>query len=381
MVACGFRSVPPPGTALISRASGPRTEIAMTTESANPIFAPLSLAMAVVESSNAPLLLLDADLTVLGASASFCRVFDIAPDQATGRSIGALGHGEWNSARLASLLKATASGFASVEAYEMDLKRPDQPPRRLVLNAQKLDYADADGGDVRLLLAVSDVTDARIAEKLKDDLLREKAILLQEVQHRVANSLQIIASVLLQNARKVQSEETRTHLRDAHQRVMSVAAVQEQLAISRLGDVELRPYFTQLCQSLGASMIRDHDQLSITVNADESAVNADVSVSLGLIVTELVINALKHAFPGGRRGEITVDYRTADADWTLSIGDNGVGMPKDPADAKPGLGTGIVEALVKQLDATLVVTDVAPGTRVAITHTARTAIAPATLAV
>ena len=73
-------------------------------------------------------------------------------------------------------------------------------------------------------LAVADVTAARAADKLKDDLLREKAILLQEVQHRVANSLQIIASVLLQSARKVQSEETRGHLKDAHNRVMSVAA-------------------------------------------------------------------------------------------------------------------------------------------------------------
>jgi len=340
----------------------------MTTVSTLPIFAPLSLAMAVVESSNTPLLLLDADLTVLGASASFCRIFGIDPDQVADRPIGTLGQGEWNSARLASLLRATASGFARVDAYEMDLNRPDLPPRRLVLNAQKLDYSDAD--NVRLLLAVSDVTDARLAEKLKDDLLREKAILLQEVQHRVANSLQIIASVLLQTARKVQSEETRTHLRDAHQRVMSVAAVQQQLAASRLGDVELRPYFTQLCESLGASMIRDHNQLSIRVTADDSSVTADVSVSLGLIVTELVINSLKHAFPGGRNGEIVVNYKTADADWTLSITDDGVGMPRNPADAKPGLGTGIVEALVRQLDATLEVTDAAPGTRVAISHVA-----------
>ena len=84
-----------------------------------------------------------------------------------------------------------------------------------MLNVKKLDYGNAD--EVRLLLAVADVTDARLAEKLKDDMLRqkddlarEKAILLQELQHRVANSLQIIASVLLQSARRVESDETRT---------------------------------------------------------------------------------------------------------------------------------------------------------------------------
>ena len=76
--------------------------------------------------------------------------------------------------------------------------------RCLVINAHKLDYFDAD--NVRLVLSAADVTDARISDKLKDDLLREKAILLQELQHRVANSLQIIASVLMQSARRVRSE-------------------------------------------------------------------------------------------------------------------------------------------------------------------------------
>src|SRR3546814_20688139 len=101
----------------------------------------------------------------------------------------------------------------------------------------------------------------------------------------------------MQSARRVQSEEVRGHLHDAHSRVMSIASLQQQLAASSLGDVELRSYFTQLCESLSASMIHDHDRVSIAVTADGSAVHADISVSLGLIVTELVINALQHAFP------------------------------------------------------------------------------------
>jgi two-component sensor histidine kinase len=126
----------------------------------------------------------------------------------------------------------------------------------------------------------------------------------------IANSLQIIASVLMQNARKVQSDESRSHLFDAHQRVMSVAAIQQQLAASQVGEVELRPYFKALCNSIGASMIRDHNQLSLDVSVDDSVTPADISVSLGLIVTELVINALKHAFPQDRQGKINVDYRS-----------------------------------------------------------------------
>lgn len=342
----------------------------------------LSLALALVSSSSTPLLLLDGDLSVIAASLSFCEAFEIDPSSVAGRPLFALGDGAWDVPQLRVLLGATARGDADIQAYEMDLKSAGRETRRLVLNVKKLDYGDS--GHVRLVVAALDLTEARAAEKLRDDLLyekdsllREKGILLQEVQHRVANSLQIIASVLLQSARKVQSEETRVHLEDAHNRVMSIASVQQQLAVSRLGDVALRPYLEQLCQSLGASMIRDRDQLSIEVDADDSATSADISVSLGLIVTELVINALKHAFPGHREGKIVVAYRGAPSSWSLTVSDNGVGMPKDAESAKAGLGTSIVQALAAQLQAELKVSDVGPGTKVAVVHTRSSGIAAA----
>ncbi len=326
-----------------------------------------SLALAVVASSSAPLLLLNGGLTVLAASGSFAQAFGLSPLAIGGRKLADLGGGEWRSPQLATLLGATASGHARVEAYEMDLRRPGALDRRLVVNAQKLDYGDA--SQVRLLMAVADVTDARLAERLKDDLVREKGVLLQELQHRVANSLQIIASVLLQSARRVQSDETRTHLHAAHHRVMSVAAVQKQLAIASSDDVALKSYFEKLCASLGDSMIRDPTQLSLRVVADDSLSRADVSVSLGLIVTELVINALKHAFPGDCRGRITVDYHADGPSWALTVSDNGVGMPPASPDARAGLGTSIVTALAKQLRARIEMADNHPGTVVRIVHT------------
>ncbi len=325
-----------------------------------------SLASVVIASFNAPVLLLDGDLAVIAASDSFYGAFQIPAADAPGRKLGELGGGEWGTPQLLSALTSTASGNARIDAYELDLKREGRETRKVVINAHKLDFPDGD--NVRLLMAVSDVTDARANEKLKDDLLREKAILLQELQHRVANSLQIIASVLLQSAKRVESEETRSHLYDAHSRVMSVASVQKQMAATRLGEVELRPYFTDLCRSIAASMIHDPKQLSLTVDVDASVTAADVSVSLGLIATELVINALKHAYPGHRRGKIVVAYRSSGAEWTLSITDDGIGMPKDAASAKPGLGTSIVEALANQLEAKVQVADANPGTTVSIRH-------------
>ncbi|WP_103332892.1 sensor histidine kinase [Pseudotabrizicola formosa] len=322
--------------------------------------------LAVVLSSHEPLLYLTADQVIIAASASFCSAFDLELAILPGKRLGAVGNGEWAMPKLASLLEATAAGSAQIDSYEIDLKRPDRKTRNLVVNACTLEDGDTD--HIRLLVSVTDVTDARANARLNDDLVREKAVLLQEVQHRVANSLQIIASVLMQSARKVQSEEVRGHLHNAHHRVMSIAAVQRQLSISPGGDVEIRSYLTQLCNSLGASMIADPDRLSISVLVDDSSVTAEVSISLGLIVTELVINALKHAFPDQATGKIVVGYQTKGSDWTLSVTDNGIGMPEGSSAPRAGLGTGIVEALTKNLGGELQLTEANPGTAIRISH-------------
>ncbi len=111
----------------------------------------LNLALAVIASSTAPLLLLHGDLTLVGASKSFCRAFGIDPASIPNRAFRDLGAGEWNMPQLNILLKATASGQAEVEGYEIDLRRPGKPDRRLVLNAQKL--AHGDEGNVLLLIS------------------------------------------------------------------------------------------------------------------------------------------------------------------------------------------------------------------------------------
>lgn len=313
-----------------------------------------------------PSLLLDRDLRIVAASTSFCLAFDIDPTMIAGLLLSELGAGEWDVPQLISGLTSAISGKSSIKGYEMVLKRQGQGDRALVLAAHRLEYGQ--GEAVRIMLTVADVTGAKAAEKVKDGLLHDKAMLLQELQHRVANSLQIIASVLMQSAATSQSDETRGHLNDAHDRVMSVASLQRQLAVSDVGEVDLRTYFNDLCRSIGASMIRDRALTKIEVTCDDSVTSAETSVSLGLIVTELVINGLKHAFPDKRKGKIIVDYRSRGGDWTLTVCDDGVGMPTEGESSKPGLGTSIVEALAKQLGAMIFVTSAKPGTHVAIEH-------------
>jgi chemotaxis protein methyltransferase CheR len=174
-------------------------------------------------------------------------------------------------------------------------------------------------------------------------------------------------------ARSVTSEETRRHLQDAHQRVMAVAAVQQHLfASDRFDQIEIGPYLTRLCESLAASMIGDTRPISLRVVDDGGAAVYATAVSLGLIVTELVINALKHAFPSNASGShIVVSYHSDGADWILAVSDNGVGKPDATAiPAKGGLGTAILNALAQQLDAKVEVASSPSGVRVSLTHAA-----------
>jgi two-component system, sensor histidine kinase PdtaS len=326
-----------------------------------------SLGVALVVSSHTPLVLLDANLVIVAASSSFCSQFGLIAGQVVKRSLFDLGQGEWDIAQLRSLLRATASGHAAIDAYECDLARSGVPRINLMVHAHKLDFAA--GADVYIVLAVADVTELRRAEQVKNDLIRDKQNLLFELQHRVANSLQIIASVLMQSARHVQSEEAAVHLQDAHYRVMSIATLQRMLAARGEDEVVLATYLSNLCASIAASMIADSKKLRLIVTVDQSRTSADVSVSLGLIVTELVINALKHAYSRQNpEGTITVSYTGHGEDWVLTVRDDGVGMPAASKQAKPGLGTGIVEALAGQLEADIVVSSGDPGTLITITH-------------
>jgi len=326
-----------------------------------------TLGLAVVLASDAPLLLLDERLMIVAASDSFCAAFGIDPATVTGQSIYALDHHHWDLPRLHSLIDATLAGAAEVEAYEMEVETSTGASRCVVIKAQRLDYGDRE--QTRMLVTVIDVTDERQNAKRHKELIHSNAELLHEMQHRVANSLQIIASILMQSARKVQSKEARGHLTDAHQRVMSIATLQRHLAHSDAGAVELEPYLAQLCASIGASMIYDREQLTLTTAVDPVSVGGDISVSIGLVVTELVINSLKHAFPDGRHGHVIVGYTAAGDDWTLSVSDDGVGIPETGEESQAGLGTRIVQALAKQLGAEITVKDTAPGTRVSLVHT------------
>jgi chemotaxis protein methyltransferase CheR len=329
-----------------------------------------TLAHAIVDTVRESLIVLDRNLRVVTASRSFYQTFGADPRDTQGRLLYDLGNGQWNISTLRRLLEEIIPQHRTIEAYEVEHEFPMIGRRTMLLNARQV--FDEEHPDATLLLAIEDITQRRDAEREKDELLRQKEMLLQEMQHRVANSLQIIASILLLKARTVQSEETRQHLRDAHRRVMPVATVQQQLQASGPGDrIEVGPYLSKLCHSLRESMLDNQGPHSLLVHAAAGMVESSQAVSLGLVTTELVINALKHAFPSGRAGQIVVRYDVDGAGWRLSVSDNGVGWRDDRHERiGAGLGTSIVEALAHQLDARAETLTGPQGTTVSIIHAA-----------
>jgi PAS domain S-box-containing protein len=361
METSNYRARSLPGAAWAWRSSQPVIDL----DDADP------LAQSIVDTIRDPLLVLDQRLRVVTANRAFRQTFRMNRQDIQGRPVYGLGERQWDIPELRSLLEDVAPQHTVMEDYEVEQDFPIIGRRSMLLNAREI--LDQRNPRNLILLTFEDVTDRRAAESEISKLLQQKETLLHEMQHRVANSLQIIAGILLLKARTVQSEETRLHLRDAHQRIMSVAAVQQQLLASNQGEpIEIGPYLSRLCETLAASMTDESRPISLKVQVEGGAASSAEVESIGLIVTELVINAFKHAFVDARAaGLIVVAYEATETSWRLAVSDNGIGAPEDylKLDKLPsGLGAIIIKALAKQLDARVEVVRKPKGTTASITH-------------
>jgi two-component sensor histidine kinase len=324
-----------------------------------------------------PLLVLDSDLRVVVANRSYYTMFEATAEDTEGRMLYELGAGEWDIPALRSCLELIVPEHGVMDGFEIERFFPRVGQRTMLVNARKVFYEG--NSHKTLLLAIEDITERRASERALANLLEQKDMLLQEMSHRVANSLQIIASILLLKARTVRSEETRRHLQDAHRRVMSAASLQQHLQASGTGgEIEVGPYLSKLCETLAASMIGEDRPISCRVMAGGGTATSSQAVSLGLIVTELVINALKHAL--GEKvgdGHVLVDYEAEGSGWKLSVSDDGHGMPEKVRTAnKPGLGTALIKALAQQLEARVETITGPKGTTVSIAHSSITSGLP-----
>lgn len=189
-------------------------------------------------------------------------------------------------------------------------------------------------------------------QRVRDDLqvsLKEKEVLLREVHHRVKNNLQVISSLLSLQATYVQNDRITSLMEESQHRLRAMALVHEALyASSSLSQIDMSTYVRGLLDYLSCSYAVP---VEIRQHIEPVTLGVDSAIPCGLILNELVTNALKHAFPDGRAGEISVELRAAGEDrFSLTVRDNGVGMPADATfPSTTSLGLRLVEALAHQL--------------------------------
>ncbi len=209
---------------------------------------------------------------------------------------------------------------------------------------------------VKVVGNIQDITDRKLAEERLLASLREKEVLLKEVHHRVKNNLQVISSLLNLESQRVQDLQVLEAFRETQNRVRSMALVHERLYRSTdLARVDFGEYIRNLVASLISSYHTPAQGFSYEVNAEDAFLGVDVAIPCGLILTELVSNAFKHAFPAGKKGEILISFhRRGDGAYALRIKDNGVGLPPGLDIRNTGtLGLQLVHTLTRQLGGAL----------------------------
>jgi len=209
---------------------------------------------------------------------------------------------------------------------------------------------DADGNICYYDGTFEDITERKLAEERIGKELKEKEILLKEIHHRVKNNLQIICSLLNLQAQKVKDEEAKKAFQYSKQRIFSMSLVHEQLyRSSDFSQIQMKQYIDQLIREL------DHayhisSKIKIQSNIEDVRLSIEVAIPCGLILNELLTNAIKHAFPNQNEGKITVSLVRSGNLNELRVVDNGVGMPKSVHFEKTkSLGLNMVKVLVHQL--------------------------------
>jgi two-component sensor histidine kinase len=281
--------------------------------------------------------------------------------------------------RLADLAALLLLGLAAtVLGAEIAFGDPLRRLRAAVINWQKgapfdpygLQYAPTELLDLARSFAQATVSLREREAELARARERQDLLVL-EVHHRVKNNLQIIASLLNLQASRIRVPEARAEFQAARDRVRALATLHRHLySEGELHTINMRSFLVELCGQLFQAMGEtEGNRISLTIEAPELRMSPDQAVPLALIVTEAVTNAVKYAFPGGRRGHVTVALSEHDGVLDLVISDDGVGIPAGRTETetgtRDGIGLQLIRGFARQLGASLEIGE-AQGTRYAV---------------
>jgi PAS domain S-box-containing protein len=281
------------------------------------------------------------------------RLFGYAAREAVGRNVKLLMPAPYREEHDDYIARYLRTGEAKVIGVGREVvgQRKDGTtfPMELAVSEMRL------GGRRMFAGIVRDITERKRAEEQLQAALREKETLLREVHHRVKNNLQVIHSLLDMQSERIADPQILAMFKESQNRVKSMALIHQQLYQSKdFTSIDFASYLHNLAGDLLSLYAMNPDALTLEIQADQVLLDIHTAIPCGLIVNELVSNALKHAFPDGRGGEIRVRLRRHGRQVTLSVCDNGVGFPAgvDFRDT-PSLGLQLVHLLTDQLGGTV----------------------------
>jgi PAS domain S-box-containing protein len=232
--------------------------------------------------------------------------------------------------------------------YECKILTRGGTERWVIVSGATMEY----GGRPAVIITLLDITDTKLAEERIRAALTEKVVLLKEIHHRVKNNLQIISTLLDLQAESVRDEGALCAFRESQDRIRAMALVHEKLyRTENLSSIDFSGYIESLTTHLYNGYAIDSGRVSLSIDAGNVCLSIDQAIPCGLIISELVSNSLKYAFPGSAAGSISVSFREqGDGMVSLTVADSGVGLPVSvDFTASETLGLQLVRMLVKQL--------------------------------
>ncbi|MCE9501057.1 MAG: PAS domain-containing protein, partial [Leptospira sp.] len=188
--------------------------------------------------------------------------------------------------------------------------------------------ADISGKPIGMRSVTMDITQRRVSEKIIQDSLAEKDMLLKEIHHRVKNNLQIVSSILSLQSNYIIEPQLLAIFHESQARIQSIALIHELLyQKGDLARIEFKIYLENLIENIFNTIGADPERIQYTIDSDSAPMELDSAIHCGLIVNELITNSIKYAFPDNRKGKISVSLKLENNICILSVADNGIGLP------------------------------------------------------
>jgi PAS domain S-box-containing protein len=250
-------------------------------------------------------------------------------------------HPDENIARNYTVLDRSEDGLYG------ELRTPYMRNEEVYLYAKASLLRNSRGEITGAIESVGDITETKKSEKMAKASLREKETLLKEIHHRVKNNMQVISSLLALQSQFVHDREDEQLFQDSQERIRSMALVYNKLYQSKtLATICMKEYVEELATNLVNSYSMARECLNLKIDVGEVSLGIEHAIPCGLIINELLVNAMKHAFPDGRFGEIYVSMHQVEQTIAIEVSDNGVGLPSDfDLASSPTLGVGLVHSL------------------------------------